>query len=97
MNLNFLVILANIVFVNPTFAYISIAIIAAGALLMWLMVKSSGEFTVEDTEANAEEFAGTIQESQGPITKWLWVAYAVMIIWAVAYLIQHGAEFATFP
>jgi hypothetical protein len=88
---------ANIVFVNPTFAYISIVIIAAGAILMWLMVKSSREFTVEDTEANAEEFAGTIRESQGPVTTWLWVAYAIMIIWAVAYLIQHSAEFASFP
>jgi hypothetical protein len=97
MKLNFLLILANSVFVNPTFAYISIAIIAAGAILMWLMVKSSGEFTVEDTEANAEEFAGTIKESQGSVTTWLWVAYAVMIIWAVAYLIQHSAEFASFP
>jgi len=97
MNLASLLVMANIVFVNPTFAYISIAIIAAGALLMWLMVKSSGEFTVEDTEANAEEFAGTMRESQGPVTTWLWVAYAIMIIWAVAYLIQHSAEFATFP
>jgi hypothetical protein len=97
MNPTSLLIVANIVFVNPTFAYISIAIIAASAILMWLMVKSSGEFTVEDTEANAEEFAGTMKESQGPVTSWLWVAYAVMIIWAVVYLIQHSAEFATFP
>ncbi len=97
MNLTSLVVIANIVFVDPTFAYISIAIIAAGAILMWLMVKNSGEFTVEDTEANAEEFAGTMKESQGPVTTWLWVAYAIMIIWAVAYLIQHSAEFATFP
>jgi hypothetical protein len=97
MNIVSLGVTANIVFVNPTFAYISIAIIAAGAILMWLMVKSSGEFTVEDTEANAEVFAGTLRESQGPVTTWLWVAYAVMIIWAVAYLIQHSAEFATFP
>jgi hypothetical protein len=97
VNLTSLGIIANMVFVNPTYAYISIAIIAAGAILMWLMVKSSGEFTVDDTEANAEEFAGTLRESQGPVTTWLWVAYVVMIIWVVAYLIQHSAEFATFP
>ena len=51
-------IVANIVFVDPTYAYIALAIVAAGVILMWLMVKSSNEFTVEDTEANAEEFAG---------------------------------------
>jgi hypothetical protein len=97
MNLNSLNVTMNIVFVNPTYVYIALAIIAAGVILMWLMVKSSGEFSVEDTEANAEVFAGTIKESQGPVTKWLWVAYAVMIIWAVAYLIQHISEFASFP
>jgi hypothetical protein len=97
MNLNSLNVTTNMVFVNPTYAYIVLAIIAAGVILMWLMVKSSGAFSVEDTEANAEVFAGTISESQGPITKWLWVAYAVMIIWAVAYLIQHMSEFVSFP
>jgi len=57
------------------------------------MVKSSDEFSVEDAEANADDFAGEIRDSQGPVTSWLWVAYAVMIIWAVAYLIQHASEF----
>lgn len=97
MNLNALTVTTNIVSVNPTYAYIALAIITGGVILMWLMVRSSDEFTVEDTEANAEVFAGTIKESQGRINTWLWVAYAIMIIWAVAYLIQHISEFASFP
>jgi hypothetical protein len=90
-------IVADIVFVDPTFAYIALTIVAAVVILMWLMVKSSDEFSVEGTEANAEEFAGAIKESNGPVSTWLWVAYAVMVIWAVAYLIQHAGEFITFP
>ena len=88
---------AAIVRTDPTFAYITVGIIAAFVVLMFLMVKSSGEFSVEETEKNAGEFAGVIKESHGPVTTWLWIAYIVMIIWAIAYLIQHSAEFFTFP
>ena len=92
-----LMLIAYIVIVDPTYAYIAIAIIAAGVILMWLMVRSSDEFTVEETEHNSDDFAGVIRDSHGPVTTWLWVAYIVIAIWAIAYLIQHSAEFATFP
>ena len=97
MILAFLNILAYIVFVDPTFAYIGMGIVAIAVILIWLMVRSSNEFTVEDTEKNADDFAGVIKDSHGPVTTWLWVAYAVIIIWAIAYLIQHAAEFVSFP
>ncbi len=89
--------IAYIVAVDPFYAYVTIAIIAAGSILMYLMVKSSDEFSVEETEKNADDFAGVIKDSHGPVTKWLWVAYIVIVIWAIAYLIQHSAEFASFP
>ena len=97
MMLSRLCMVAYIVAVDPTYAYIALAIIAVGSILMWLMVKSSDEFRVEETEKNADDFAGVIRDSHGPVTTWLWVAYIVMIIWAIAYLIQHSAEFASFP
>ena len=84
-----------IVAVNPVYVYITLAIIAAAVILMWLMVKSSDEFTVEETEKNSDDFAGVIRDSHGPVVTWLWIAYAVMIIWAIAYLIQHMSEFPT--
>jgi hypothetical protein len=83
----------SIVIVDPTYAYITLAIIAAGVILMWLMVRSSDEFTVEETEHNSDDFAGVIRDSHGPVTSWLWVAYVVMVVWAIAYLIQHASEF----
>jgi hypothetical protein len=64
---------------------------------MYLMVRGSDEFSVEETEHNSDDFAGVIRDSHGPVTKWLWIAYIVMTVWAIAYLIQHAAEFATFP
>ena len=60
---------------------------------MWLIVKSSDEYSVEETEENAEDFAGEVKESHGPVTTWLWVVYIGLITWAIAYLIQHIAEF----
>jgi ABC-type dipeptide/oligopeptide/nickel transport system permease component len=84
---------AYIVMVDPTFAYVAFIFIVACAILMWLIVRSSGEYSVEEAEDNSEDFAGVIRDSKGPVTTWLWVAYAALIIWAVAYLIQHSAEF----
>ena len=95
MILNRLNLVVYIVMVDPTYAYITLAIVAAGVILMWLMVRSSDEFTVEETEHNSDDFAGVIRDSHGPVTSWLWVAYVVMVVWAVAYLIQHIAEFPT--
>ena len=46
---------------NPFFACVAMAIIAAGSILMYLIVKSSDEFSVEETEKNADEFAGIIK------------------------------------
>ena len=97
MILNLVALLAYVVTVDPVYAYVTVAIIAVGSILMYLMVRSSDEFSVEETEKNSDDFAGVIRDSHGPVTSWLWVAYIVMAIWAIAYLIQHSAEFALFP
>jgi len=91
--LDYLKFVACLVMVDPTYAYITLGIIAAGVILIGLMVKSSDEFTVEETEHNSDEFAGVIRDSHGPVTTWLWVAYIVIVVWAIAYLIQHSSEF----
>jgi hypothetical protein len=88
--------LGKIVQVDSFYAWVTFGIIAAASILMYLMVKSSDDFTVEEMEENSDDFAGVIRDSHGPVTKWLWVAYIVMVIWAIAYLIQHIAEFVNF-
>jgi hypothetical protein len=96
MILDSAMLISFIVMVDPTYAYITLGIVAAGVILMWLMVRSSDEFTVEETEHNSDDFAGVIRDSHGPVTSWLWVAYIVIFVWAIAYLIQHSAEFPSF-
>jgi hypothetical protein len=86
-------IIAYIVMPDPTYAYVTLVFIAFGVILMWLIVRSSNDYSVEKTEENSEDFAGEIRDSKGPVTTWLWVVYGGLIIWAVAYLIQHSAEF----
>jgi hypothetical protein len=82
--------------VDSFYAWVTIGIVAAASILMYLMVRSSDDFTVEEMEANSDDFAGVIRDSHGPVTKWLWVAYIVMVIWGIAYLIQHITEFINF-
>jgi hypothetical protein len=77
--------------------YLALFLIAAVIIAIALIVLSSDEYSVKKTEENSEEFAGEIRDSKGPVTKWLWVAYLVLIIWAIAYLAQHWSEFAVFP
>ena len=97
MNLDHFVAAARIVFVDPTYAYLALVFVGAAVLVIYLIVRSSDEFSVEDTEANSEDFAGEIRDSKGPVTKWLWAVYIALAVWAIAYLIQHWGEFASFP
>lgn len=96
MILEILCKLGETVQVDYFYAYVTVGIVAAASILMYLMVKSSDDFTVEETKENSDDFAGVIRDSHGPITKWLWVAYIVMVTWAIAYLIQHISEFINF-
>jgi len=77
--------------------YLALFLIAAVIIVIVLIVRSSDEYSVEETEKSSEEFAGEIRDSKGPVTKWLWAVYIVLIIWALAYLVQHWSEFAVFP
>jgi hypothetical protein len=88
---------AKIVELAPNDVYLALFLIAAVIIAIILIVRSSDEYSVEETEKNSEEFAGVIRDSKGPVTKWLWAVYIVLIIWAIAYLVQHWSEFAVFP
>ncbi len=87
----------KIVELAPNDVYLALFLIAAVIIAIILIIRSSDEYSVEETEKNSEEFAGVIRDSKGPVTKWLWAVYIVLIIWALAYLVQHWSEFAVFP
>jgi hypothetical protein len=72
----------------------TIIIIFAIVIGIWLAVKSGDRYSIEDANAHAEDFGGIIAESHGPLTDFLYISYAVMIVWALVYLWQHWSEFA---
>lgn len=82
-----------VVYVSPIMAYIALIIIGGLVVLIYLMLKSSNEYSVEDTERSAVEFAHTIKDSHGPITTWLWVVYVVLVVWAIIYILLNLAAF----
>lgn len=79
--------------VDPYWFYVAIFMIVALGVITYLIVTSSKEYPPEKVEAEAHDFAGVIRDGHGEITIFLWATYAGLIIWVVAYLIQHGHEF----
>ena len=77
--------------------YLAFAIIIGFSVLIWLIVRSSNEYTQAENELHADEFAGVIRDSHGPVTTWLWVAFIALTVWMIAYFIQHMGEFAQYP
>lgn len=72
---------------------ITLLTIISSIIIIWLGVANGDKYTADDTNAHAEDFGGVIAESHGPITTFLWVVYAVLVIWTLAYLWIHRAEF----
>lgn len=64
-------------------------LLAAVVILFYFSLKSGDKYSVEDSERDAVNFAGIIDEAQGPMTTFLKVAFVVLIIWAVVYLMLY--------
>jgi len=77
------------------YVWLTVAIIFATLIGILLIVRSGDKYSIEDANAHAEEFGGIIAESHGPLTDFLYVCYAVMIVWALIYLWQHWSEFTS--
>ena len=71
----------------------TVVLVAATIVLLYLILRSGHGYSVEDTEAHATEYAGVIKEGHGGMTAFLWIAYAAMALWTIAYLVQHADEF----
>ena len=68
----------------------SIAWVITTALIMW----SGHNYSVHDTQAHSIDFGRVIREGHGGITVFLWIWYALTIVWTVAYFALHASEFA---
>jgi len=63
-------------------------------ILIWLMVTGGKKYMSEDAEAHAQEYAGLVKEGHGGMTGFLWMSFAMVLIWTVVYLMLHWREFA---
>jgi hypothetical protein len=79
--------------VDPYWLYVTTFMIIALSVITYLIVRSSKEYPPEKVEADAHEFAGVIKDGHGEITLFLWATYAGLVVWALAYLVQHWNEF----
>jgi hypothetical protein len=78
-----------------TFAfYITLLSIAAVVVLAALLLWSGKGYSVRDAQSHAEDYAGVIKEGHGGVTVFLWVLFAVILIWTVVYFVLHAGEFA---
>jgi len=75
------------------FVWLTLIVIFAFLFLAWLVLRGTDEYSIEDANAHAEDFGGVIAESHGPVTFFLWVSYAFLLIWTLAYLWVHRMEF----
>ena len=75
------------------FFYLVLAIALSSVIIVWLVLRSGKNYSVNDTEAHSTSYADVIKEGHGGLTLFLWVSFAVILIWTVVYLVQHWSEF----
>jgi hypothetical protein len=73
---------------------VALGSIAIFVFLMILLIRSGHNYSVNDTEAHAVNYAGVIREGHGGMTAFLWFLFIFMTVWTVVYFIMHAAEFA---
>ena len=72
---------------------IVVTMVPSFVLLVALALRSGHDYSVEDTESHATEYADIIKEGHGGMTAFLWVSFLSILGWTIAYLIQHRHEF----
>jgi hypothetical protein len=79
--------------VPSVFFWLTLVIIAALGVAIWLGLRSGRNYSVHDTEAQSSDYANDIKEGHGGLTAFLWVSFGAILVWTIVYLIQHGSEF----
>lgn len=75
----------------------TLLIIAIACVAIFLALMSGRVYKHHDADSHASDFAGIIKEGHGPLTVFLYVAYAVLLLWTAVYLVQHRDDFTHTP
>ena len=73
--------------------WIAAASLVFSVVMLWLLVAGNGRSRAGDPEAHAEGFAGVVREGHGGMTAFLWVSFALLILWTVYYFVAHAQQF----
>lgn len=73
---------------------ITLILIVSMTLLIYLAVRSGEKYGHHDAHVHSEEYAGVIREGHGPLTVFLIVAFAAILLWTAIYLGIHTGEFS---
>lgn len=79
--------------VNTIDFYFTLLCIIIVVVLTVLLLRAGKGYSVHDTQAHAENYAGEIKEGHGGLPIFLWLIFLVILIWSIVYLILHAAEF----
>ncbi|VVB95122.1 Uncharacterised protein [uncultured archaeon] len=64
-------------------------LLLALGIAIYFGLKSGDKYSEEDTQRDAVGFAGVISEAEGPLTTFLIIAFIILILWAVVYLVLY--------
>lgn len=62
----------------------------SGALA--LAIRSGDRYSVHDAEEHATAYGGSAREAHGPVTAFLWVCYAAVLVFTIGYSIAHRGD-----
>lgn len=73
--------------------WIVVASVALFVFFLWLFIIGGNRYTIEDTEAHAEDFGEVIKEGHGGMTSFLWISFAILFIWTIGYFVVNWRQF----
>lgn len=73
--------------------YITFLVVVVGSLGLYYALRSGHNYGEEDVDRDAQDYAGVIKESHGPLTRFLVLAYIILVLWAIVYIYLHSSEF----
>lgn len=62
-------------------------------LFIYLWLRGKKNYSVDDAESHAEEYANIIKEGHGGMTIFLWIGFGLIIGWCVWFLATHWTQF----
>lgn len=70
-------------------------LVGAFSVALYFAVLSGKKYEHHDADSHAVEYAGIIKEGHGPLTLFLFVAYAAVLVFTISYAVQHRSDFTS--